>query len=200
MARSFFASEVIQLNEQAHGPGSWVALVNRENMSAFRGYQGISEQVGAVSVRINDVSPGLAEPIAADSGAAVVYEDSPDTPVYDLLEAPFEDLSDIQSLIKGDWRLQVETPWTYRTSTNLKTLLPDSGMYTFQRSEGSVLLVYRNANKQIAETTIKTMADGRIELDAPIWPDFVFKPFDNLETLKQALTAKGMKLMGWTAL
>lgn len=197
MARSFFAGEVIQLNEQAHGSASWVALVNRENMSTFRRYQGISEQVGAVSVRIDEVSPGLAEPITADSGAAVVYEDSADTPVYDLHEASFEDLNTVQSSIKGAWRLPVETPWTYRSSTNLKALLPEPGMYTFQRSDSAVLLVYRNANKQIEETIIKTMPGGYIELDSPIWPDFVFKPFNNLEALKNALAAKGMKLMDW---
>lgn len=199
MARSFFASEVIQLNEQAHGSANWVALVNRENMSSFRRYQGISEQVGAVSVRIDEVSPGLAEPITADSGAAVVYEDSADTPVYDLQEAPFEGSNTVTSSIKGDWRLQVENPWTYRSSTNLKALLPEPGMYTFQRSDSAVLLVYRNGNKQIEETIIKTMPGGYIELDSPIWPDFVFKPFNNLEALKNALAAKGMRLMGWPA-
>ena len=56
MARSFFASEVIQANEEWKGPAKWIALVDQEHMTSFRGYRGISEQTDALSVRIDDVT------------------------------------------------------------------------------------------------------------------------------------------------
>lgn len=199
MARSFFASEVIRLNEQAHGADNWIALLDRENMSTFRGYRGVSEQVGAVSVRIDDVTPGMARPVATDSGATIEYENYPDSPVHDI-DTAFDGLSNVRSRIKGDWHLQVETPWSQKSPTELEHLLPDAGMYTFQRSEDGVLLVYRNANRKMSQTLISTTADGRMVLEKSIWPDFNFKPIDNLDALKKALTTKGMKLMGWSVL
>jgi hypothetical protein len=197
MARSFFASRVIHFNEPIKGPANWVALVNQENMTAFRGWQGISEQTDALSVRIDDVIPGQAQPITADPGLAVEYADYPGSPV-DVVEG-LSDPDSIQTLIKGDWRVQVETPWTYRSAQELRTLLPEPGMFTFQRYRSSVLVVYRNAEHQMVDSVIRSTPGGRLNLETPLGPAHDSMTVENLEELKQALIAKGMRPMGWPA-
>ncbi|MPQ71901.1 toxin, partial [Pseudomonas sp. MWU12-2323] len=169
MARSFFAGEVIRFHQELNGPGKWVALVNQENMSAFRGYQGISEQTEALSVRIDDVTPGQAEAIGSDPGLAVEYADYPDSPVEEIAGG-LSDPDSIQNLIKGDWRVQMETPWAYRTPQNLRALLPEPGMFTFQRYRSSLLVVYRNAERHMADSAIRITPAGRLNLDTPLAP------------------------------
>lgn len=194
MARSFFASEVIHFNEELKEPAKWIALVNQENMATFRGYRGISEQTDALSLRIDDVAPGQTQPISSDPGLAVEYADYPDSPVY---ESDGIDLDSIQALIKGDWRVQMQTPWAYRTPQDLRALLPEPGMFTFQRYRSSVLVVYRNANNGMADSVIRSTPGGRLNLDTPLRPAYESMTVDNLDELKEALIAKGMKPMGW---
>ncbi|EJZ59845.1 hypothetical protein I1A_004198 [Pseudomonas fluorescens R124] len=196
MARSFFAGEVIRFHQELNGPGKWVALVNQENMSAFRGYQGISEQTEALSVRIDDVTPGQAEAIGSDPGLAVEYADYPDSPVEEIAGG-LSDPDSIQNLIKGDWRVQMETPWAYRTPQNLRALLPEPGMFTFQRYRSSLLVVYRNAERHMADSAIRITPAGRLNLDTPLAPPPESLTVDTLDELKQALIEKGLKPMGW---
>ncbi|MNX54895.1 Dermonecrotic toxin [compost metagenome] len=198
MARSFFASEVINFNEELKGSAKWVALVNQENMTAFRGYRGIGDQTNALSVRMDDVAPGSALPISSDPGLAVEFADYPDSPVYEA--TGMTDPDSIQALIKGDWRVQMETPWAYRTPQDLRALLPEPGMFTFQRYRSSVLVVYRNADLRMADSVIRSTPGGRINLDTPLGPAYDSMTVDNLEELKQALIARGMQPMGWPAL
>lgn len=194
-SRSFFASEVIQFNQALKAPANWVALVNQENMATFRGYRGISEQTDALSIRIDDVAPGQARSIGADPGLAVQYADYPDSPVY---EEPDEiEYDSIHDSIKGDWRVQVETPWAYRTPHDLRELLPEPGMFTFQRYRSSVLVVYRNAEGRMADSVIRTTPGGKLNLDTPLRPAYESMTINNLDELKEALIAKGMNPMGW---
>lgn len=196
MARSFFASEVIRFHQELNGPGKWVALVNQENMSAFRGYQGISEQTDALSVRIDDVAPGQARSIGSDPGLAVEYADYPDSPVEELAGG-LSDPDSIQNLIKGDWRVQVETPWAYRPPQDLRALLPEPGMFTFQRYRSSLLVVYRNAERHMADSVIRMTPAGRFNLDTPLAPAPDSLTVNSLDELKQALIERGLKPMGW---
>ena len=198
MVRGFFASEVINFNEQLKESSKWVALVNQENMTAFRGYQGISEQTDALSVRIADVTPGQALPVSADPGIAVEFADYPDSPVFET--DGVADPDSLQDWIKGDWRVQVETPWAYRTPQDLRALLPEPGMFTFQRYRSSVLVVYRNAEGRMADSVIRLTPGGRINLDTPLAPTYESMTVDSYEELKQALIAKGMRPMGWPVL
>ena len=196
-SRSFFASEVIQFNEALKAPAKWVALVNQENMATFRGYQGISEQTDALSMRIDDVAAGKAKSIGADPGLAVEYADYPDSPVYEVSDGT--DFDTIQDVIKGDWRVQVETPWAYRTPRDLKALLPEPGMFTFQRYRSSILVVYRNTEGRMADSVIRMTPGGKLNLDTPLRPAYESMTVDSLDELKEALIAKGMKPMGWPA-
>jgi hypothetical protein len=198
MSRSFFASEVIRFDQALKGPGKWIALVDQQNMATFRGYQGISEQTDALSVRIDDVTPGRAHTIGSDPGLWVEYADYPDSPVEEVVGSP--ELDNLHELIKGDWRLQLETPWAYRSPQNLRALLSEQGMFTFQRYRSSVLVVYRNADGRMADSVIRSTPGGRISLDTPLGPAYDSITVDNLEELKQALIAKGMRPMGWPPL
>ncbi|MGF6088151.1 membrane-targeted effector domain-containing toxin [Pseudomonas sp. 18173] len=198
MSRSYFASEVIQFNEALKGPGKWVALVNRENMTTFRGYRGISEQTDALSIRVDDVTPGQAQPIGADPGLQVFYSDYPDSPV---LEVPDEsEVNNIQEMLKGDWRVQIETPWAHRGPHDLKTLLSRPGMFTFQRYRSSIFVVYRNAENRMADSVLRLTPGGRINLDTPMGPAHESTTVDSLDELKQTLIRKGMQPMGWPEL
>jgi hypothetical protein len=196
MSRSFFAAEVIRFDQELNGPGKWVALVNQENMSTFRGYQGIREQTDALSIRIDDVTPGQAQAIGSDPGLAVEYADYPDSPVEEIAGG-LSDPDSIQNLIKGDWQVQVETPWAYRTPQNLRALLPEPGMFTFQRYRSSLLVVYRNAERHMADSAIRMTPGGRLNLDTPLAPAHESLTVDTLDELKQALVEKGLKPMGW---
>lgn len=196
MTRSFFAGEVIRFHQELNGPGKWIALVNQENMSTFRGYQGISEQTDALSVRIDDVIPGQAQAISSDPGLAVEYADYPDSPVEEIVGG-LSDPDSIQNLLKGDWRVQVQTPWAYRTPQNLRALLPEPGMFTFQRYRSSLLVVYRNAERHMADSVIRMTPAGRLNLDTPLAPAPESLTVDTLDELKQALIEKGLKPMGW---
>jgi cellobiose-specific phosphotransferase system component IIB len=198
MSRSYFASEVIHFNEALKGPDKWVALVNRENMTTFRGYRGISEQTDALSIRVDDVTPGQAQPIGTDPGLQVFYSDYPDSPV---LEVPDEsEVNNIQEMLKGDWRVQIETPWAYRGPHDLKTLLSRPGMFTFQRYRSSIFVVYRNAENRMADSVLRLTPGGRINLDTPMGPVHESMTVGSLDELKQALIEKGMQPMGWPQL
>ncbi|MNF40249.1 Dermonecrotic toxin [compost metagenome] len=196
MARSYFAGEVIQLNEELKGPAKWIALVDQEHMTSFRGYQGISEQTDALSVRIEDVTPGQALPIGSDPGLAVEYADYPGSPVEEE-GSGITGFDHIRDSIKGDWRVQMQTPWAYRTPQELRALLPEPGMFTFQRYRSSLLVVYRNAENRMADTVIRMTPGGRINLDTPLGPAYDSMTVDNLGELKQALIENGMQPMGW---
>lgn len=196
MMRKFFASEVIRFNEELKGPDKWIALVDQQHMTSFRGYQGISEQTDALSVRIHDVPPGQAEPIGADPGLAVEYADYPDSPVEEE-GSDITGFDHIRDSIKGDWRVHMQTPWAYRTPQDLRALLPEPGMFTFQRYRSSLLVVYRNANHQMADSVIRMTPGGRLNLDTPLAPAYDTMTVDNLAELKQALIEKGLQPMGW---
>ncbi|WP_448091075.1 membrane-targeted effector domain-containing toxin [Pseudomonas azerbaijanoccidentalis] len=195
MARSFFASQVIQFNEETKELANWVALVNEENMTTFRGFQGVSEQTGAASLRIDDVAPGQAQAIGSDPGLPVEYSDYPDAPVHEpwIEGNPFEE----QDFIRGDWRMQGETQWAYRSPQALETLLSEPRMFTFQRYGNNILVNYRNANNEIVDGMIRITPEGRLNLDIPLQPAYDTMTVNNLDELKEALIAKGMKPMGW---
>jgi hypothetical protein len=199
MARSFFASQIIQFNEELKGPANWVALVDQENMTSLRGYRGINEQTDALSVRIVDVIPGQVLPIDTDPGLAVEYADYPDSPLYEVVDG-VTDPDSIQALIKADWRVQMQTPWADRTPQELHTLLSEPGMFTFQRYRSSFLVVYRGANNRMADSVIRWTPEGRINLDTPLGPTYNSITVDNFEQLKQALIDRGMQPMGWPEL
>lgn len=196
MARSFFASEVIKTNEELNGPAKWIALVNQEHMTSFRDYQGISEQTDALSIRVDDVIPGQAQPIDLDPGLAVEYDDYPDSPVSEVVDG-LSDFGGVVARIKADWRVQMQTPWAYRSSRDLRALLPDPGMFTFQRYRSSLLVVYRDAENRMADSVIRMTSEGRMNLDTPLRPSYDTMTVNSLDELKQALIKKGMQPMGW---
>ncbi|MGE8066028.1 dermonecrotic toxin domain-containing protein [Pseudomonas sp. NPDC089569] len=196
MTRRFLASQIIRLNQQMKAPAKWVALVDREHMTTFRGYQGIAEQSDALSIRIDDVAPGQAAPISADPGVMVEYSDYPGSAVYDAVEST-PDFDAIHAQIQGNWRVQMETPWAYRTAQELRALLPEPGMFTFQRYRNSVLVVYRDNAHRMADSVIRTTPGGRINLDTPMRPAYDSMTVDSLDELKQALVEKGLRPMGW---
>ncbi|MFJ4196247.1 membrane-targeted effector domain-containing toxin [Pseudomonas sp. NPDC089534] len=196
MARSFFAGQVIRFNEAIKGPAKWVALVDREHMTTFRGHQGISEQADALSLRFDDVPPGHAAPIGADPGVVVEYSDYPGSPVYDPVDGVSE-FDTVQAQIQGTWRMQMPTPWAYRTPQELRALLPEPGMFTFQRYRNSILVVYRNATLHMADSVVRTTPGGRINLQTPMRPEYDSITVDSFDELKQALTQRGLRPMGW---
>ncbi|MHA3736427.1 dermonecrotic toxin domain-containing protein [Pseudomonas sp. Eth.TT006] len=195
MARSFFASEIIVANEQMKGPAPWVALVDHENMATFRDYQGISEQTGAASLRIEDVPPGQTQKIDADPGLLMEYVDAPHSPAHEPW--PEGNIGEVRSLIQGDWRLQSDTVWANRSPQDLHALLSEPCMFTFQRYRNNVLVVYRNAQGHMADSVLRPTPEGRINLEIPMRPDHDTLTVDNLDELREALIERGMTPKGW---
>jgi hypothetical protein len=196
MMRKFFAGEVIRFSEELKGSNKWIALVDQEHMTSFRNYQGISEQTDSLSIRIEDVPPGQVKPINTDPGLAVEYADYPGSPVEEE-GSDITGFDHIQDRIKADWHVQMQTPWAYRTPQELRALLPKPGMFTVQRYRSSLLVVYRNAENQMADSVIRMTPGGSINLDTPLAPAYDSMTVDNLSELKQALIEKGLQPMGW---
>lgn len=192
MAPSFFASETINAHEEINGPGKWVALVDQDNMATFEGYQGISEQTGATSLRIDDVAPGQTQSVGADPGLPVAHDDLPDAFSHEPSPA-----GEQNELIQADWRVQSPTLWATRSPQDLHALLPEPGMFTFQRYRNSVLVVYRNAQGRLADSVVRFTPGGRINLETPLRPAHDSTTVDTLDELKDALIEKGMQPMGW---
>jgi hypothetical protein len=177
---NYYAHTVIEADQAARGPNNWVALVGNSHSNTFEGVAGVSELEGAVGLRAEDVAEGQSGGIEADPGKSLG-----------------DQMGKNEALVKGDLRLQVETPWYARTNSEIEQLLSRPGMYTLTKKLRNTLLVHRNRTNLIVETDIRFESD-RVFIERPEWPTVHEKRFANLQALLKALDERGMKLAGWS--
>lgn len=177
---NYFAHSVIEADQAARGPHNWVALVGNSHSNTFEGVAGVSELEGAVGLRAEDVAEGKSAGIEADPGKKL-----PD------------DMGKKEQLVKGDLRLQVETPWYLQSTPEIEKLLSRPGMYTLKKEPGSTFLVHRGRDNSIVRTLINAESE-RFFIERPAWPTLHEKRFASIEALLKALDGRGMKLAGWS--
>lgn len=170
---NFYAHQVIEADQLAHGKGRWVALVGNSHANTFDGVPGVSELEGAIGLRVQDVSVGQAERIGLDPGRTTIGIDlKTDYTRSDLrLLAALREVSP-----RGD----------------LETQLARIGSFSFKDVEGDVNLVHRSSNGQIKYTVVHR--DGsRFYLERPEWPTINDRRYSNLAQLRAALSQQGMR-------
>ncbi|WP_435037929.1 membrane-targeted effector domain-containing toxin [Pseudomonas neuropathica] len=60
---SYFATQVIEADQLAHGPHKWVALIGNAHTNYNLGVPGLADTLSAVSLRVRDTAPELARDI-----------------------------------------------------------------------------------------------------------------------------------------
>ncbi|WP_392885626.1 membrane-targeted effector domain-containing toxin [Pseudomonas migulae] len=177
---NFFAHSVIEADQAARGPHNWVALVGNSHSNTFEGVAGVSELEGAVGLRAEDVAEGKSGGIEPDPGKSLSDE-----------------MGKNAAKVRGDLRLQVETPWYARSTSEIEQLISRPGMYTLKKELRETFLVHRNRDNAIVRTHIH-FESGRVYIERPAWPTVHEKRFDSIEALLKALDERGMKLAGWS--
>lgn len=177
---NFHARTVISADQAAKGTHRWVALMGNSHSNTFEGVAGVSELEGGVGLRVEDVAQGHSSGIEPDPGRTFL-----------------DDSGDSAGLVKGDLRLQVETPWYAQTKSELEKLLARPGMYTLKREPRQTFLCHRSRENQIVLTPIE-FESGRFFIERPSWPNLHEKRFDSIDALLKAIDQRGMKLAGWS--
>ncbi|VVP72511.1 hypothetical protein PS918_01434 [Pseudomonas fluorescens] len=177
---NFFAHTVIEADQAAREPHNWVALVGNTHSNTFEGVAGVSELEGAVGLRAEDVAEGASGGIEPDPGRRLPGE-----------------MAKKEQLVKGDLRLQVETPWYAQTTPEIEKLLSRPGRYTLKKEPGGTFLVHRGRDNALAYTLIHAES-GRVYIERPSWPSLHEKRFDSVEALLKALDNLNLKLAGWS--
>jgi hypothetical protein len=178
---NYFAGSIIRADQAMRGAHKWVALMGNSHSNTFQNVAGVSELEEAIGIRVEDVAEGLSTGIVADPGKTL----------------PFAGLGNEVALVKGDLRLQFETPWAAKTMEEIETLLSRFGMYTLKQEPAHTLLIHRSRNLTLIKTPIEI--DGsRFYIERPNWPSVSGKRYDSVKALLRGLDQMGMTLAGWS--
>lgn len=177
---NFYAHTIIEADQAARGPHKWAALMGNSHSNTYEGVAGVSELEDAVGLRVEDVGYGESHGLEPDPGRT--FLDDSGKPI---------------GQVKGDVRLQVQTPWKAQTKQEIDQLLSRPGMYTLKQEPGETLLIHRGRDNVIARTPIY-FESGRCFIERPAWPTLHEKRFDSIKALLKALDDRGMTLAGWS--
>ena len=179
---NFHARIIIRADQSARGAHKWVALMGNAHSNTFKGVAGVSELEGVLGVRVEDVAEGLSTGIEPDPGRS-------------LRNQPGKS----EGFVKGDLRLQIETPWLPKTEAQIDTLLSRPGMFTLKREPGNtgIQIVHRGRNNIVTSTPI-IKESGRYYIERPSWPSVDGKRFESVAALLQALKEMKLTLAGWS--
>lgn len=179
---NYFARLMIRADQSARGAHKWVALMGNSHSNTFDGVAGVSELEEAIGIRVEDVAEGTSRGIEVDPGRILPLGGT---------------AHDRSALVRGDLRLQIETPWTAHTMTEFETLLPRHGMYSLKQQPNLTFIVHRSRSRELVRTVIDT--DGKhFSIERPGWPSVSGKRYPSMKALLQALDDLGMQLGGWS--
>ncbi|WP_192552313.1 membrane-targeted effector domain-containing toxin [Pseudomonas sp. IzPS59] len=177
---NFFAHTIIEADQAARGPHKWVSLMGNSHSNTYEGVAGVSELEDAIGLRIEDVGYGKSRGFEPDPGRT--FLDDKGKPI---------------GRVKGDMRLQMQTPWNAQTQKEIDQLLNRPGLYTLKQEPRSTLLVHRSRDNALVRTEIH-WESGRYFIERPAWPALHEKRFNSVEDLLKALDDRGMTLAGWS--
>lgn len=184
IATNHLTADIMFMDKSLNDVGKWVVLTGVENTNTFRGAAGISELEGGIGIRIEEVDPGQGEQLTTDPGIDFERGPHPQTATMRGNSDP----------LYADMLLKMEAPPVSRSELQLHRLLYHSGMYVFERFQGTYRLFHRSVNGEMVQTPIQTFADGRYYIDRPSWASIHRIPYENLEQLSSALKQMGLQL------
>lgn len=183
---NYFASRTIRKHQEVMGSHKWIALVGSSHAGTYqRVVPGIAELEGGISLNIAQVKPGQSTGVMPDPG-----EFSPTGLRQEMVE------------IKGDYRLEMEVP--ERTAALLspeqiadEEILHRSGMFRVRKGEGDQrVIVHRSRDLEIHRTPVLSNPDGKVYVFRPRWGDIHLTPYQDIDTLIDALKKIGLVHVG----
>ncbi|SQF94578.1 type III effector HopAC1 [Paucimonas lemoignei] len=170
---SYFASRTIRKHQEVMGAHKWIALVGNSHANTYEKIiPGLAELEGGIGIRVTDVSPGQSRGVSIDPGENL--------PIG---------LTNRQSLIKSDLRLEMETLKPVVAVRPAQTLpvaqrLTRPGMFLIEESADSLpVIVHRSRDNVIHRTPVKVNAQGEVYVERATWPAVNLKPFEDMDAL-----------------
>ncbi|PTT28580.1 toxin [Pseudomonas sp. HMWF021] len=168
---SYHASKVIQNDQLAEGPHKWIAFVGNTHTNYNHGVPGLAEMLGAVSLHMRDVAPGLGRGIYPGSWEPIS-----------------EGLKTKTVALRGDFRLDVEMPNTPRPAAVVpidRARLTGNGQFLIEHTDNALpSLVHRSRSGDIVRTPIQVDDTGLLFIDRWEKKD---QRFTHMEKLVQML-------------
>lgn len=172
---NFFAHEVISADQAARGAHRWVALMGDSHASTWAGVPGVSELEGGISLRIESTDAGTARGIELDPG-----------------RIPTDNFGRPLASVKGDLRLQLDTPPSVALAENLEKGLRNTGDYTVMNIDKRATLIHRSSDGSIVRTLIQR-DHGSFYVERPKWPSISGRRYPSIAEFSAALRLIGLK-------
>lgn len=170
---SYFASRTIRKHQEVMGTHKWIALVGNSHANTYEKIvPGLAELQGGIGIRVVDVRPGQSQGVFIDPGQRMQVG-----------------LTDRQSLIKSDLRLEMETlkpvvPVRPAQSLPVSERLTRPGMFLIEESDdGLPVIIHRSRDNEIHRTPVKVNAQGEVYVERATWPAVSLKPFQDMDAL-----------------
>ncbi|TKJ70295.1 toxin [Pseudomonas sp. CFBP13508] len=149
---SYFATQVIEADQLAHGPHKWVALIGSAHTNYNLGVPGLADTLSAVSLHVRDTAPELARDIHRGSWEFV----------SDKSKANVQALS-------SDFLMEVAVPGTKKpaaTPSVSRSKLTRTGDFLIENADTrNASVVHRSRNGEIVVTPIQVNDKGLLFVD-----------------------------------
>lgn len=150
---SYFANQVITLDQAAHGPHRWVALVGNSHTDTFLGVPGLARMQGAISLHVNDVAPG--QPVGLRAGKWEVGNKSMRASDWVAIRSDFT----LDVAVEGR-----RPPEAFQPAD--RSRLTQTGHFLIERpSPDQTLLIHRSRSGEIVTTTFQVDESGHFFID-----------------------------------
>jgi len=149
---SYFATQVIEADQLAHGPHKWVALIGSAHTNYNLGVPGLADTLSAVSLHVRDTAPELARDIHRGSWEFV----------SDKSKANVQALS-------SDFLMEVAVPGTKKpvaTPSVSRSKLIQTGDFLIENADTrNASVVHKSRNGEIVVTPIQVNDKGLLFVD-----------------------------------
>lgn len=184
LIRIRLSSRIIRGDAILNRPGKWVALSEATDTNTFRSLPGISEHMGGIGLRIEEVSSAGEAGVSIDSGLKVA-------------RGPFDNGASTRAssdVLYADLRLQVESPVPQWTPAAQEKLLHRNGMFLIEKNQNAYTLVRRDSSGNLVRTAVNSRRDGQVYIWAQSMPRISGIMFRDLAALSERLIEIGLTL------
>jgi len=184
MMRTRLTTRIMWGDEILNKPGKWVVLSEATTTNNFRNLPGISEHMGGIGLRIEEVSSAGEAGVSIDSGLKVA-------------RGPFDNGATTRAssdVLYADLRLQVESPVPQWTPAAQEKLLHRNGMFLFEKNQNAYTLVRRDSSGNLVRTAVNSRRDGQVYIWAQSMPRISGIMFRDLAALSERLIEIGLTL------
>ncbi|MFS2198620.1 dermonecrotic toxin domain-containing protein [Pseudomonas sp. Pseusp3] len=169
---SYFASRVIQADQEAHGPHKWIAFIGSAHTNNYQGVSGMAEILGTVSLHVRDSAPSLSRGIHLG-----YWETDLTGPYWKAIRSDFK-------LEVSNARQPVPAPFLPVDRSRLR----QAGHFLIERpSAAETNLLHRSRSGEIVSTPIQVDDNGLFFIDR--W-DMSARRFEYQNILIEVLKAE----------